>query len=120
MDDWRWAWQGALRDTIASLPPLPPAEPRNQFTIFHEEFTPMAYPQAMAAANRLVTAVLEWDDARTVARAAVYGAGGEAAVLRYEDASESLEQAIAGYRTATAVEHVNGPDLDADRHGGQP
>lgn len=73
----------------------------------------MSYPQAVATGNAVIAAALEWDDAMTAYGHAVFDADEAEAEARYGAARDALDDAIAAHRAATAVEHVQGPDIDA-------
>lgn len=88
----------------------------------------MSYPHAVATGNQLIAAVLaaadfEFDDVSDCPYfrsegTCIYGCQNEPSchtdMPRGGWPMENLRQAVAAHRAATATEHVQGPDMDAD------
>ena len=63
----------------------------------------MAHPWAMAAAHKVLKAAEAWRDALIPNTSTAT-----------QPAARNLAEAVDEYRRVTKVEHVQGPDLDAD------
>lgn len=73
----------------------------------------MSYPLAIATGNAVIAAALEWDEANT-AHLVHVPFEPLAVWQRLLDAETALRYAVAAHRAVTAIEHVQGPDIDAD------
>lgn len=70
----------------------------------------MSYPAGVATGNAVIAAALEWEACRTLRSDCSYE--------RHRRSVLDLQRATRAHRAATALEHTQGPDIDAD--GGLP
>ena len=70
----------------------------------------MSYPHAVKTGNAVIAAALAWEEQRR----AWYRSAPAAETGAMEAAARTLVVAVLAHREATALEHLQKPDMDAD------